>query len=178
MYNLKNFFLIIFCLFFFISFSFADTKVAYINVDLILSKSEPSRSLFSQLKVIENKKLEVLKKDEIILKEEENKILKTKNIVSEEEFIKSVNSFKKKVDNFENSKKNVIEELKQTRNKEIIRFFKLINPIIENIMEENLIEILIEKKNLFMAKSDNDITQIVIENINKNIKEFLIEKNG
>ena len=43
-------------------------------------------------------------------------------------------------------------------------------------MEENSIEILIEKKNVFMAKSDNDITQIVIENINKNIKKFLIEK--
>ena len=43
-------------------------------------------------------------------------------------------------------------------------------------MEENLIEILIEKKNIFMAKSDNDITQIVIENINENVKEFLIEK--
>ena len=44
-------------------------------------------------------------------------------------------------------------------------------------MEENFIEILIEKKNIFMAKSDNDITQIVIENINKNIKDFLIEEN-
>ena len=176
MYNLKNFFLIIFCLFFFISFSFADTKIAYINIDLILSKSEPSKSLFSQLKVIEDKKLEVLKKDEINLKEEESKILKTKNILSKEEFNKSVVSFKKKVDTYENSKKKVIEELKQTRNKEIIRFFKLVNPIIENIMEENSIEILIEKKNVFMAKSDNDITQIVIENINKNIKKFLIEK--
>ena len=89
---------------------------------------------------------------------------------------KSVVSFKKKVDTYENSKKKVIEELKQTRNKEIIRFFKLVNPIIENIMEENSIEILIEKKNVFMAKSDNDITQIVIENINENVKEFLIEK--
>jgi len=176
MYNLKNFFLIIFCLFFFISFSFADTKVAYINVDLILSKSEPSKSLFSQLKVIEDKKLEILKEVEINLKEEESEIIKTKNIVSQEEFNKSVSSFKKKVDNYENSKKKLIEELKQTRNKEIIRFFKLVNPIIENIMEENLIEILIEKKNVFMAKSDNDITQTVIKNINKNIKEFLIEK--
>ena len=178
MYNLKNFFFINFCLFFFASFSFADTKVAYINVDLILSKSEPSKSLFSQLKVIEDKKLEILKEVEINLKEEESEIIKTKNIVSQEEFNKSVSSFKKKVDNYENSKKKLIEELKQTRNKEIIRFFKLVNPIIENIMEENLIEILIEKKNVFMAKSDNDITQIVIENINKNIKEFLIENNG
>ena len=176
MHIIKKLFFINFCIFFLISFSFAETKIAFIDVDLILSKSEPSKSLFSQLNIIEEKKLKILKKDEINLKEEENKILKTKNIVSKEEFNKSVNSFKKKVDNYENSKKKTIEELKQIRNKEIIRFFKLINPIIENIMEENSIEILIDKKNIFMAKSDNDITQIVIENINENVKEFLIEK--
>ena len=171
---IKKLFFINFCIFFLISFSFAETKIAFIDVDLILSKSEPSKLLFSQLKVIEEKKLENLKIDETSLKEEENKILKTKNIISKEEFNKSVNIFKDKVNNYQNSKDKVIENLKQIRNKEIIRFFNLINPIIENIMEENSIEILIDKKNIFMAKSDNDITQIVIENINKNIKEFLI----
>jgi outer membrane protein len=175
---IKKLFFINFCIFFLISFSFAETKIAFIDVDLILSKSEPSKLLFSQLKVIEEKKLENLKIDETSLKEEENKILKTKNIISKEEFNKSVNIFKDKVNNYQNSKDKVIENLKQIRNKEIIRFFNLINPIIENIMEENSIEILIDKKNIFMAKSDNDITQIVIENINKNIKEFLIENNG
>ena len=178
MHIIKKLFFINFCIFFLISFSFAETKIAFIDVDLILSKSEPSKLLFSQLKVIEEKKLENLKIDETSLKEEENKILKTKNIISKEEFNKSVNIFKDKVNNYQNSKDKVIENLKQIRNKEIIRFFNLINPIIENIMEENSIEILIDKKNIFMAKSDNDITQIVIENINKNIKEFLIENNG
>ena len=43
-------------------------------------------------------------------------------------------------------------------------------------MEENSIEILFEKKNIFIAKSNYDITQIVIENINKNIKNFKIQE--
>ena len=43
-------------------------------------------------------------------------------------------------------------------------------------MDENSIEILIEKKNIFMAKSDNDITKIIIEKVNKDIKEYLIEE--
>ena len=51
----------------------------------------------------------------------------------------------------------------------------LVNPIIEKIMEKNSIGILIEKKNIFIAKSNYDITEIVIEEINKNIKDFLIE---
>jgi len=50
----------------------------------------------------------------------------------------------------------------------------LINPIIEKIMDENSLEILFEKKNIFIAKSNYDITKIVIDNINKNITEFKI----
>ena len=42
-------------------------------------------------------------------------------------------------------------------------------------MEKNSIAILIEKKNIFIAKSNYDITEIVIEEINKDIKDFLIE---
>jgi Skp family chaperone for outer membrane proteins len=174
--NFPKFFLIFFHIILFSSTSFANVKIAYIDIDLILSESEPSKKLFSQLKIIEDKKINELKNNEINLKEEEKKISKTKNIISKEEFNKNVTTFKNKVENYQKSKNKVIEDIKQTRNKEIIRFFKLINPIIEKIMDENSIEILIEKKNIFMAKSDNDITKIVIENVNKNIKEYLIEE--
>ena len=50
------------------------------------------------------------------------------------------------------------------------------NPLIESIMENNSIDILIEKKNVFIAKSKTDITNVVIDEINKNIKNFEIEK--
>ena len=43
-------------------------------------------------------------------------------------------------------------------------------------MTDNAIEVLFEKKNIFIAKSNYDITQIVIEDINKNIKEFKIQE--
>ena len=46
---------------------------------------------------------------------------------------------------------------------------------LEKVMEKNSIAILIEKKNIFIAKSNYDITEIVIEEINKDIKDFLIE---
>ena len=41
-------------------------------------------------------------------------------------------------------------------------------------MEKNSIGILIEKKNIFIAKSNYDITKNVLEKINKQIKEFKI----
>jgi Skp family chaperone for outer membrane proteins len=50
------------------------------------------------------------------------------------------------------------------------------NPLIESIMDKNSIDILLEKKNIFIAKSNIDITNIVIDDINKNIQNFKIEK--
>ena len=157
------------------TFSFADNKIDYIDLDLILSESEPAKLLFSQLKEIEKKKMNKLKKDEIILKDEEKKILSSKNILSKEEFNNKVRNFQKKVNLYNELKEENIQNLQQKRNKEILRFLNLINPLIEKIMEKNSIGILIEKKNIFIAKSNYDITEILIQDINKNIKEFLID---
>ena len=44
-------------------------------------------------------------------------------------------------------------------------------------MNNKGIEILLEKKSVFIAKSNNDITNIVIEAVNKNVKNFSIKKN-
>jgi len=176
MRNFNQLYLVNIFLFFFSTSSFADIKTGYIDLDLILAKSIPSKILFSELKINEEKELQNLNKKEIDLKNEEKNILSKKNIVSEEEYNKSVSSFKKKINNYNNEKKIVIENLKQIRNKEIIRFFNLINPIIEKTMENDSIEILFEKKNIYIAKSSYDITQIVIENINNEIKDFKMQE--
>jgi outer membrane protein len=173
--SLNRIFVIFVSLFFFSSNLYAENKVAYINIDLILSKSNPSKSLFSQLELIEQKQIEKIKNNEIKLKEEEKKIFATKNIISKDEFNKNVDTFQKKVDSHRKSKEKNIQNLNKKRNKEILRFFKLINPIIEKVMEKNSIAILLEKKNIFIAKSNYDITETVIEEINKDIKNFLIE---
>ena len=172
----KKFYLINFFIFFFSSLALGDVKIAYIDLDSILSESKPGKLLFSQLKEIEENKIKQFKNDEIKLKEEEKKLISTKNIISSEEYNKNVSNFKKKVDNYKKIKNSKIKNLKKKRNKEILRFFDLINPIIEKIMDENSLEILFEKKNIFIAKSNYDITKIVIDNIDKNIIEFKIQE--
>ena len=56
------------------------------------------------------------------------------------------------------------------RNKEINEFFLKINPIIQNYMNENSIDILLERKNVFIGKNDSDITNIIIKQINNGLK--------
>ena len=53
---------------------YAETKIAYIDLDFILSNSNPGKKLFEDLKIRENFKINELKEKEKELKNEENKI--------------------------------------------------------------------------------------------------------
>ena len=176
MINLKKILLSIICLICLSSNLLAENKVAYIDLDRILTNTDAGKSLFKQLNNLEKFKLQNLENDEKKLKEEENKILSTKNILTQDEYMKKVNAFKKKIPIYQKKKKDTIDNLQKKRNTEVIRFLKMTNPLIESIMKKNSIDILIEKKNIFIAKSNTDITNIVIEDINKNIKDFEIKK--
>ena len=79
---------------------------------------------------------------------------------------------------FQNYKKDKIKEidkLKAKRNRNILNFIKLINPIIEKYMSENSIAILLDKKNIFIASKNYDITKNLVTLIDKDIKSIDIE---
>jgi outer membrane protein len=175
MEKLKKFFILILFFIFFSQIVFAQNKIAYVDLDLILSQSIPSKNLFEQLKIKEEKELNELKKKEKMLKETENKILNTKNILAKDEYNQKVRTFQNQVKDYQDLKKTIIQSLKKKRNDEVLRFLQLVNPLIEDVMNKKSIEILIEKKNVFIAKSNYDITAEIINNINKNIKEFKIK---
>jgi len=176
MLYLKKILLSLICLVYLTSNLLAENKVAYIDLDKILVSTDSGKTLFKQLNNLEKLELENLKNEEKAFKEEENKILSTKNLLTQDEYTKKVNVFKKKISVYQNKKKAIIDGLQKKRNTEVVRFLKMTNPLIESIMESNSIDILIEKKNVFIAKSNTDITNIVIDEINKNIKNFEIEK--
>ena len=176
MLYLKKILLSVICLIYLTSNLFAENKVAYIDLDKILVSTDSGKALFKQLNNLEKLELENLKNEEKAFKEEENKILSTKNLLTQNEYTKKVNAFKKKISVYQNKKKAIIDGLQKKRNTEVVRFLKMTNPLIESIMESNSIDILIEKKNVFIAKSNTDITNVVIDEINKNIKNFEIEK--
>jgi len=175
MINFKKFLFTLICLICLNSNLLAENKVAYIDIDKILLNTESGKSLFNQLNDLEKLEFQNLENEQKKLKEEENKILSSKNLLTQDEYIKKVNTFKKKIPIYQKKKKDTIDNLQKKRNAEVIRFLKMTNPLIESIMEKNSIDILIEKKNIFIAKSNTDITSIVIEDINKNIKNFKIE---
>ena len=152
------------------TYIFAENKVAYLDLDFILSNTNVGKSLFEEIQKLESSKINELNNQEQILKDEENQILASKNIIAKDELNKNINEFQIKLQKYKNFKKNEINLLKKKRNKDILNLLKSINPLIEKYMKENSISILIDKKNIFIADKNYDITKNLIDLINNNLK--------
>ena len=175
MINYKQLLFGIIFLLFSTSLSNAKDKVSYIDIDYILSNTLAGKSLLVSLKKEEELKISKFKlKDENFAKEEK-KILAKKNLISSEEFEKEMKSLQVKFQKYKQNKFNEIEELKKKRNKNILIFLNQINPIIEKFMTDNSIYMIIDKKNVFIASKEYDITNNLIELIDNQIKSITIE---
>ena len=103
------------------------------------------------------------------------KFQQKKNIISNEEIKKEINALQIEFQKYKKNKTKEIKILEKKRNKNIINFLNLINPIIEKYMNDNSIYILMDKKNVFIANKDYDITKKLIELIDKQIKTVEIK---
>jgi Skp family chaperone for outer membrane proteins len=171
----KNFFLILFFLAVSVNYLKAQEKVSYIDIDYILSSSVPGKLLLNKLKEDEELKINIFKSKDKDFKQKETKILAKKNLISKEEINKELKSLQIKFNEYRKDKAEQIQELKIKRKRNIVNFISLLNPIIEKYMSDNSIYMVIDKKNVFIAKKDYDITNNLIELINNQIKNIEIK---
>ena len=148
----------------------SSEKIAFLDIELIINKSKPALLIIKEIEKIRDQETKKLKTIENDLKKKNEEIIKTKNLISEEELNKRILSLRKEAQSFEELRKKTIKNLNIKKNKELDQFMKLINPIIQEYMKKNSIDIIIDKKNIFMAKSNNDITNDILEIINTKIK--------
>ena len=166
----KNFFLIL--IFFLIGSTnlWSSEKIAFLDVEFIINKSKPALVIIKKIEKIRDQETVKLKKIEDNLKKKNDELIKTKNLISDEELKKKISSLRDEAKSFDELRKKTITELNIKKNKELNEFLKLINPIIQEYMKEKSIDMIIDKKNIFMAKSKNDITEDILKIVNTKIK--------
>ena len=170
----KNFFFIIFFFFLSINSLKANDKVSYIDIDFILTNTIAGKELLNIFKKEEESKINKFKLNDENFKNEKKKILAKKNLISKEEINNELNLLNNKFQEYDKEKAKEINEFKIKRNRNIVNFLNLITPIIEKYMKDNSIYMLIDKKNVFIAIKDYDITNNLIELIDKQIKNIEI----
>jgi Skp family chaperone for outer membrane proteins len=173
---MKYFLLSIFSLFlFFANTVNSEQNIAFIDMDIVISKSNSGSSILNQLNDINNKNLIFLKKEEKKFKEKEAKLISQKNIISETDFKTKVNTLKVEIDKYNQNRNKIITEFQKLKVDNTNKLLKLINPILIKFSNEKKISILLQKKDLIIGKTELDITEEVIKIINTEVKEFKIK---
>lgn len=148
---------------------YANQNVAFADIDLIIKNTKIGKLKLDKIAKLNTLNIEKLKSFEKEIKIEEDKINKKKNLISNEEYQKEINLLKDKIKNFNVKKNEMVNNFQNTKNKELENLFSVINPIIQEYMKENSIEILLNSKNIFMGRKEIDLTESLIKEIDKKI---------
>ena len=161
----KKFFLYLILIFNFSAVS-SEEGIYFLNIDDLLNNTKTGKIIIEKLEKINSNNITEIKIKEENLKKLEKEISTTKNVISSDELNNKIKNFKNEIDLYKFCKYKKNKEFKELRDKELNIFFKGITPHIEDFMEINSIKIILDKKNIFIANSNYDITEKLIEYIN------------
>ena len=161
---------LIFSIIFFLAFTnaFSSEKIVYIDIDYVLSNSNFGQLIYKELEQINKDNIKKLSSKEKIIKEKKANIEKMKNISSNEKLKEDINNFNQEVEKFRLEKDKISKDFKLLKEKKLDNFLTKINPLIQEYMKKNSIDIVLERKQIFIGNSKKDITKDIINLINKN----------
>ena len=160
-------FLIFFINFFLFNISFAN-NIAFIDLNFIINNSIIGKKVIEKLESINKENLDFIKKEQKFLNDERDKIEKTKNILSREELDKNILNLNNRLLNFNKKQDLMSKEFNELKKNEMSSLLNKINPIIEKYMIENNIDLMLKKENVYISKTEYDVSNIIINLINNN----------
>ena len=160
---------------FFTNQVFSEQKIAFIDMDKVISTSKSGSSILKQLTDLNDKNLKFLENEGEILKEKETKLISQKNIISEKDFKNKVNELKSEIKNYNQNRNKMLADFNKSKIDNTNNLLKLINPILIKFSNDKEIAIILQKKDLVVAKTQLDITDEVIKIVNLEVKEFRIK---
>ena len=146
--------------------TFADNKVVFIDIDFLIESSSFGKKISKDLNKIYNNDLKKIKSIEKKLIEQENEIKKVQNIISKKELDDKILKLRKDISILDVEKKNTAKKFSEIKSTKFKDFFNKINPLISDYMEKKSINMIIEKKYIFIGKNTHDITNEILEIIN------------
>ena len=153
----------------------AEQNIAFIDMNKIIETSIPGASLVKQLNILNKKNLTYFEKEEKKIKDNEVKIVNQKNIISDKEFKTNIDKLKLEINDYKNNRNKITNDFNKMKVNNTNSLLESINPILVKFSNNESISIILQKKNLVIGKTELDITDQIIEIINKEIKEFKIK---
>ncbi len=169
-YLVKIFVIIIFL--FCNSLSYAENLIVYIDMEKILNESKSGMSINKQLEEIHKINIKEFKKIEDELKKKEESIIAQKNILSKEDYTKKIKILRDNTNSYRKNRQEKINLLTKKRIESSAKLLSIINPILSDYSKVNNISIILQKKNVVLAKTNLNITNKIIDILNSKIESI------
>ena len=171
MQNFKRFLITIFFLIYTVNQSFSDTPY-FVDFKYILNESKAGKEAQDFLKKKLNDGIKNLKKKEKSIQEEEKKIIQQKKVISAEEYKKKVADLRGKVSSLQKERNKLLDTVAKQRATAKKELLKNLNPIMSDYMKENKIRMIVDKKSILLADENLNLTEEIIEILNKKLKSI------
>ena len=169
---MKKFFFYLFFLFY-VNNVQAEINIAYLDVQFIIDNSNLGKIYKKNLKDKSDKfNAELLIKEKKI-KNQENEINNQKNILKENELKTKINKLNEEFKEYQKSKQMLNKNFVLEKNKLSSKILRILNPILTKYVDENNIQILIEKKNILVGIKTLDITENILNIFNEETKNLV-----
>jgi len=139
-------------------------------MDKIMLKSKAGKSITVELEKLHKNNITTFKQKEEELKNKETSIVSQKNVLSNEEFEKKINSLRKEANEYRIKRRDLINSLTEKRVEAQNKLIKTLNPILADYSKKNSISMIIQKKNIIIGKTELEITDDILEILDKSLK--------
>ena len=144
----------------------------FLDFKYILNQSDAGKKAQNFLQSKLQKGIKDLQVKEKKILEEEKKLIQQKKIISPEAYKDKVTELRKKVSSLQKERNTLLESVAKQRAKAKNELLKNLNPIIKDYMNEKKIRMVVDKKSLLLADEKLNITNDIIELLNKKLKSI------
>ena len=147
----------------------AEQKIVFLDLTYVLNNSKAGKGAQDYLKKTYNDNLKKNMDMEKALKKEEQDLLAKKTVLNKEEYTKKSDTLRKKVIDFQSQRRASLDKIATLRAESREKLIKKLEPIVDTYIKENNISIVMDKKNMIGGLNEYDITNIIIEKLNKEL---------
>ena len=147
----------------------AEQKIAYLDMKFILNNSKAGKGAQEYLKKSFKENQKRLSNEETKLKKAESDLLAKKSLLTKEEYQKKSSELRKTVMKYQSDRRSSLEKISKLRAEARAKLIKELDPILDNYIKENGISLIVDKKNIVKGRNDLDITNLIVEKLNKQV---------
>jgi outer membrane protein len=163
-------FLLLFC-----THTFAEQKIAYLDMTFILNNSKAGKAaqIFLKKTFSDNqKKYSDLEKK---LKKEESDLLSKKEVITKEEYTKRAENLRNKVTKYQADRRKSLDKITKQRSTARKQLLNKLDPILKDFAIKNNISIIIDQKYIIQGVAELDVTNLIVAKLNKELPSLKLE---